>query len=96
MLGCYPVPPPEAGSAHGTRTVPAVPPQARKPRGTPPVHLMLRGRGGTSVPSGAERPPFPGAAGGVGPLHLLQVLYKALAAVELPVPDPCTEACATS
>lgn len=45
---------------------------------------------------GQNDPPLPGAGGGVGPLHLLQVLYKALAAVELPVPDLWIEACATS
>lgn len=39
------------------------------------------------VPSGTEGRPLPGASGGVGPLHLLQVLYKASAA-KPPVPAP--------
>ncbi|XP_032841311.2 mucin-1 [Tyto alba] len=37
---------------------------------------------------GWRDPPLPGAGGGVGPPHLLQVLYKAPATVEPPVPDP--------
>ncbi|XP_063276433.1 mucin-1 [Prinia subflava] len=64
-----PVPPPEAGSAHGTGTLPAVIPQAREVRGSPPGGLMLQGphwRGGTSVPSGAERPPCLEPAAGWG------------------------------
>lgn len=64
-----PVPPPEAGSAHGTGTVPAVSPRTREARGTQPGGAMLRGplrRGGTPVPSGAERPPLPGAGAGWG------------------------------
>uniref|UniRef100_A0A8C5TPX8 EGF-like domain-containing protein n=1 Tax=Malurus cyaneus samueli TaxID=2593467 RepID=A0A8C5TPX8_9PASS len=92
LLLSRPVPTPEAGD-----TLPAVSPHAREARGTQPGWEMLRGphrRGGTPVPSGAERTPLPGAGGGVGPPHLLQVLYKAAAAVELPVPDPCIEACA--
>lgn len=74
--------PPSQGSAR----VPTWGPDAA---GAPSARWHPRAKWGRTTP-------LPGAGGGVGPLHLLQVLYKALAAVELPVPDPWIEACATS
>lgn len=93
-----PLPGPQTGKTQSHEGTPAR--KARSCRGTPAQDRGCpRGPGGGIAPScpvssRVEGPPLHhvqvGAGGGVGPPHLLQVLYKAAAAAEPPVADRAT------